>query len=373
MFLFRTTLHTSKIAKGLICVGLGLSVANCASNTKQAYNNKSSEIGAFPQAKYGQASERVVADGEPVPKGGGRYQVGKPYSVAGRTYVPREMNGQYSAVGMSSWYGDAFHGRRTANGEVYDKNSFTAAHPTMPLPSYARVTNMSNGYSMIVRVNDRGPYHGGRVMDVSERVASTLDFKSKGTARIRVEHLGAAGIAGSDDRKLLASLSTTGQPAALPGSAPQVQIASSEPRYMPASATIAPYMPPAPVVQVAPRISSQTQISSVPKPVISDEEQAAIEAEKEPTPVSAPLRGVEPIEPVALLKAEGNVPAHIALKAIPLPPQRPYNLSSIASPIKTGASNSASFYAEPEALRGHFGKNDPFAKLNTLNSNSFKK
>ncbi len=91
---------------------------------------------------------------------------------------------------MASWYGDAFHGRRTANGEVYDMRSLTAAHPTMPLPSYARVTNLSNGYSVIVRVNDRGPYHGGRVMDVSSRVADVLDFKSTGTAKIKVEYVG---------------------------------------------------------------------------------------------------------------------------------------------------------------------------------------
>ena len=81
---------------------------------------------------------------------------------------------------MASWYGAAFHGRRTANGEVYDMASLTAAHPTMPLPSYARVTNLGNGYSIIVRVNDRGPYHAGRVMDVSSRVADVLDMKAHG-------------------------------------------------------------------------------------------------------------------------------------------------------------------------------------------------
>ena len=89
----------------------------------------------------------------------------------------------------ASWYGDAFHGRRTANGEVYDMRSLSAAHPTMPLPSYARVTNLANGYSMIVRVNDRGPYSGGRIMDVSSRVADMLDYQvdrhGEGEGRIR--------------------------------------------------------------------------------------------------------------------------------------------------------------------------------------------
>ncbi len=140
----------------------------------------------------------MVADGQPVPRGGGQYLVGHPYTIAGRTYYPSE-NSAYSAVGMASWYGDAFQGRRTANGEVYDKSSLSAAHPTMPLPSYARVTNLANGYSIIVRVNDRGPFHGGRVMDVSSRVADLLDFKSVGTTRVKVEYVGRAPLEGSDD------------------------------------------------------------------------------------------------------------------------------------------------------------------------------
>ncbi len=101
----------------------------------------------------------------------------------------------------------------TANGEVFDRHSIAAAHPTLPLPSYARVTNLDNGYSMVVRVNDRGPYHAGRVMDVSEEAAEALGFHRQGTARVRVEYVGKASVAGSDDRKLLASLRTDGRPA----------------------------------------------------------------------------------------------------------------------------------------------------------------
>ena len=100
---------------------------------------------------------RVVEPGQPVPKGGGVYRVGKPYTVAGRVYVPEE-NTNYSAVGLASWYGDDFHGRYTANGEIFDMTSISAAHPTLPLPSYVRVTNLANNRSIVVRVNDRGPY-----------------------------------------------------------------------------------------------------------------------------------------------------------------------------------------------------------------------
>ena len=118
---------------------LSLLVADCASNsTKTASGNK-----------YGvKASPKVIADGEPIPKGGGYDMVGKPYTVAGKLYVPRE-DKNYSAVGTASWYGPSFHGRMTANGEVFDRESISVAHPTMPLPSYVRVTNTLNGRSMI--------------------------------------------------------------------------------------------------------------------------------------------------------------------------------------------------------------------------------
>lgn len=156
--------------------------------------------------KYGvSASQRVIEPGQPVPKGGGVYRVGKPYVVAGRTYVPEE-DVNYSAVGIASWYGDDFHGRYTANGEIYDMNSISAAHPTMPLPSYARVTNLRNHKSIIVRVNDRGPYANDRIIDLSQRTAKLLGFYGHGLARVKVEYVGRAPLAGSDDRKLIATL-----------------------------------------------------------------------------------------------------------------------------------------------------------------------
>ena len=162
----------------------------------------------FPSSVYGAASRRVIADGQPIPRGGGQYLVGKPYVVAGQTYYPSER--KIVQVGNASWYGDAFHGRLTANGEIYDRDGFTAAHPTMPLPSYARVTNLRNNASMIVRVNDRGPYASSRVMDVSRRVAEALDFKRSGTAKIKVEYVGRASLDGSEDAKLYATLRTDG-------------------------------------------------------------------------------------------------------------------------------------------------------------------
>src|SRR4030081_2588429 len=146
-----------RAARGAAAVALFLVLANCASSDKFA---------ARVDPKYGVSpGPRVVALGDPVPKGGGTYRVGKPYTVAGRVYVPEE-DVNYREEGMASWYGDDFHGRLTANGEIFDMASLSAAHPTLPMPCYARVTNLSNGKSLIVRVNDRGPYHGNRLIDV---------------------------------------------------------------------------------------------------------------------------------------------------------------------------------------------------------------
>ena len=130
-----------------------------------------------------------------MPRGGGRYQVGKPYQVKGKWYRPKE-DPNYKAVGLASWYGSAFHGRLTANGEVYDMTHLTAAHPTMPLPSYARVTNLKNGSSVMVRVNDRGPFAHSRVIDLSKRAAELLDYQHTGLAKVKVEYVGRAPLDG---------------------------------------------------------------------------------------------------------------------------------------------------------------------------------
>jgi rare lipoprotein A len=144
--------------------------------------------------------------------------------VAGRTYVPR-LDPNYRAEGLASWYGEDFHGRLTANGEVYDMESISAAHPTLPIPSYVRITNLRNGRSIVARVNDRGPYHENRVVDVSARTAQLLEFRKRGTARVRVEYVGMAPLDGSDDRVLMATLREHG-PAPAPD---RIMLASAKP------------------------------------------------------------------------------------------------------------------------------------------------
>jgi rare lipoprotein A len=116
----------------------------------------------------------------------GYYKIGQPYQIDGVTYTPAE-DWNYDETGIASWYGPDFHGKRTANGELYDMNQVTAAHKTLPMPSLVRVTNLENGRMIIVRVNDRGPYARGRVLDLSRRGAQLLGFEKVGTAKVRVQ------------------------------------------------------------------------------------------------------------------------------------------------------------------------------------------
>jgi rare lipoprotein A len=279
------------------CSALALLVANCASQApgprQQLSAQNAREIGAFSDSrKYGRASPRVVSHDQSVPKGGGRDHVGRPYRINGRWYTPRD-NPSYTATGNSSWYGDAFHGRKTANGEVYDKHAYTAAHPTMPLPSYARVTNTHNGRSIVVRVNDRGPYHGGRIIDVSERVAHALDFKSRGTARVQVDYLRRASVAGSDDRMLFASLRTDGGAADLPGGSRSP--APERPNIL---------------------LASNTQPTPVAQPAVASTPAIASRTVFQPQPAAQ-------VQPAAV-----STPAPVA-RSVPLPQERPFDLDAI--------------------------------------------
>jgi rare lipoprotein A len=286
----------------------------------------------FSQSKYGHASRKVVADGESVPRGGGQYLVGRPYTVAGHRYYPAE-NPSYTATGMASWYGAAFHGRRTANGEIYDMASLSAAHPTMPLPSYARVTNLENGYSVIVRVNDRGPYHAGRVTDVSSRVADVLEMKAMGTARVKIDYIGPAPIEGSDDSQLLASLRTDGSPANMIGYSAPVMMASAAAEQTDTiwsffsggrggqQAQPQPEAQPAPVPAPAPE-PPPVQVASAPEPSPPPPEPAPVAAapvDSPPAPAESGDTDPSPPEPIRS--------AHLSKGAVPLPPPRPFDLS----------------------------------------------
>jgi rare lipoprotein A len=133
----------------------------------------------------------------------GNFKVGKPYRVEGKWYTPQETY-SYSETGIASWYGPGFHGKRTANGERFNQNELTAAHRTLQMPSLVRVTNLDNGKSIVVRVNDRGPFKRSRVIDVSSKGADLLGFKGRGTAKVRLDLL-------ADESKTLAMAARRGE------------------------------------------------------------------------------------------------------------------------------------------------------------------
>lgn len=154
-------------------------LAACSSNP-----HKTAEVATAPSDAYtagGKLSTR--------PQVINSQKVGRPYKVEGRWYVPARQD-NYDQVGTASWYGPNFNGRPTANGEIFDQNALSAAHPTLPLPSYVKVTNLDNGKQVVVRVNDRGPFARNRILDLSKRAAEELGYKNKGTARVRVQYLG---------------------------------------------------------------------------------------------------------------------------------------------------------------------------------------
>lgn len=168
------------------------------------------------------------------------YKIGNPYQVAGLWYYPAEDYG-YNEVGIASWYGPGFNGKRTANGEVYDMNALTAAHKTLPIPSVVQVTNLENGRTLRLRINDRGPFVEGRIIDLSLRAAQLLDVQKKGIARVRVELV-------PEDSLTLKNwaLDAKGQPPIT-----EMPKISAVPRPMIVSETLTPAIPMPPVSAVA--------------------------------------------------------------------------------------------------------------------------
>lgn len=201
-------------------------LSSVAKPTPSHINNKTK----FSESAYGVAASPRLTTSRNVRKGGGRRQVGKPYKIKGKWYTPKEEPG-YDRKGQASWYGPNFHGRLTANGEIYDQFALSGAHPTFPLPSYARVTNRKNGKSVVVRVNDRGPYHEGRVIDLSARGAELLDYQNAGVAQVRVEYIGPAPLDGLDNEYLVASYRPgDGSGGDAPSYQPPVMVAYADPQ-----------------------------------------------------------------------------------------------------------------------------------------------
>ena len=208
-------------------------------------------LGACSETKFLiEGAKEISGATEPTAKSAGQYKIGNPYQIAGTWYYPAEDFG-YAETGIASWYGPQFHAKTTANGETFDMNTLTAAHRTLPLPSVVRVTNLENGRALMLRVNDRGPFARGRIIDVSRRAAQLLGFQRSGTARVRVEIV-------PDESRRLKQLAMQGAPLrdqklagmGEPEGKPGVQTASLEP--LPAAAPTKPVeIQPLPPAQAA--------------------------------------------------------------------------------------------------------------------------
>jgi rare lipoprotein A len=222
----------------------------------------------------------------------GYYKIGTPYQVEGAWYYPGVDYG-YDETGIASWYGPDFHGKFTANGELYDMNDLTAAHPTLPLPSVVRVTNLENGRSIVVRVNDRGPYVRGRIIDLSRRAAQLIGMIGTGTAKVRVQVL-------ADESHQVALLAQQGE---IP---PVERIAAAVPPPKVTAQELAPpsgvaRAPTPPPTVAAPRVAAQPRSN----PLIPSAEAAA------PNP---PVQIADLAPPKSLPPANDNQVRVVAVK-----------------------------------------------------------
>lgn len=362
--------QTSRVGRafGIVVVSsVGVLLASCAG--QQSAQDPQQRRGFSPSEFGVPASRRVVEPGQPIPRGGGVFQVGRPYTIRGRTYVPRH-EPTYDNRGQASWYGDDFHGRRTANGEIYDMYALSAAHRTLPLPSYVRVTNPANGRSLVVRVNDRGPYHGNRIIDLSKRAAMVLDLRRSGVGNVRVQYVGRAPLDGNDDAWLVTTVRNNGAP--MPASqvaaiAPVPDWAQNPPVRGQGGATAVASREPLPSVDQSQAVRAALRDSLVPVPPDRPRDQAlqvatlglaptaTIEpetrAEAQPGPIAQPLFAALGLEPARrALEAEPQpAPAAAPVALVPLPPQhpsRPPVLSAFA-PVQTASAAGAPVRAAP--------------------------
>jgi rare lipoprotein A len=227
-----------RIGRVAILLLAGASLAACATVAPQ-YSARA------PHAARGHAQASVPG-----------YKTGEPYQVGGIWYVPKD-EPNYNRIGIASWYGDAFNMKATANGETFDMTAFSAAHTTLPLPSMVEVTNLDNGRKLVVRVNDRGPFVGNRIIDLSRAAATELGYDRKGLARVRVRYLGPAPLAGpragvrlAQSKPSKAPAMTLTAPVATPmtGASAPILVASTAPAASPVS--VAPLAPLAPAPSV---------------------------------------------------------------------------------------------------------------------------
>lgn len=299
---FRFSIH-ARLGGALLLGAMALVLSNCAEKPAGAQL-------ALNTPPIAEASADTTAK-----KRGG---TSKPYVVAGKSYTPQVSPKGYKTEGLASWYGARFHGRSTSNGETFDLTSISAAHPTLPLPSYARVTNVANGRSIVVRVNDRGPFAKSRVVDVSQRTAELLDFRRKGTARVKVEYVGPAPEQAGDQEQLLATYTDkkTTISETLLAMLPDMPSLPSLPDLLPGHAKEAPAKPaeaPAPMVAEVSAPAPAAEAAPAPAAATASTPAAAV-AKSRPVakPTPAPVTEIAEATPAVAAPAETTPDPQIA-------------------------------------------------------------
>lgn len=249
-------MHTPRI---LLIVGLISALAACSSAPRPSARNPRPALPVEALNRIAESSHHQ--------------KVGNPYTVAGQRFVPQR-DDDYDEVGTGSWYGPNFHGRPTANGEVFDQNLLTAAHTTLPIPSVVEVTNLENGRSIIVRLNDRGPFVDDRIIDLSRAAATQLGYQSRGLARVRVRYLGPAIAANADPYSGSRPPQTGPTPARSPAIIPQVTPVEATD----AALALPPYTAPAPANALAANLPALAPAEGTAHPAPGTFDPAPLEA-----------------------------------------------------------------------------------------------
>ena len=233
------------LRRGAPWIVLSAVLAGCASGPRPASTGRDGAEANPPAdlARVPDAEPQV----EPIRSGGPN----KPYDVLGRSYVPITRDAPFTERGLASWYGRAFHGRRTASGEIYNMYAMTAAHPTLPIPSYARVRNPANGREVVLRINDRGPFHSGRIVDLSYTAALKLDLL-RGVGKVELQRITFDDIRTGAWRREAATdvVAVVAAPVSIPASQPEAVVAMTPPPQAPAAEAAS--APPAMVAAIEP-------------------------------------------------------------------------------------------------------------------------
>ena len=233
------------LRRGAPWIVLSAVLAGCASGPRPASTGRDGAEANPPAdlARVPDAEPQV----EPIRSGGPN----KPYDVLGRSYVPITRDAPFTERGLASWYGRAFHGRRTASGEIYNMYAMTAAHPTLPIPSYARVRNPANGREVVLRINDRGPFHSGRIVDLSYTAALKLDLL-RGVGKVELQRITFDDIRTGAWRREAATdvVAVVAAPVSIPASQPEAVVAMTPPPQAPAAEAAS--APPPIVVAIEP-------------------------------------------------------------------------------------------------------------------------